>query len=487
MAQANGSGSFLRLLRYVLLVTLLVRVVLPVYVGLVTGDTVAFFEVYTHEYREPARNLLSSGSYTASGKPEIYRPPGYPLFLLPGLLLKHEAIVTIVLQMILSLLTVWLVFRLSLLIFENVAAALLATLCYALEPLSIVFCSLLMPETLMTCLLTAFLLYFCKYVKGGAANDLAVCAVLLGFSSYVAAYLCFLPLLMVITLCVWGFCDKRPVKPSALAEEGRVRGTRQLGADPSFSACSPLRHITVFLFICAVLLGAWQVRNYATTGYWGFSGIFDRSMYYAQAASLLAEQEGKPEFQSAWDELDGRLAAQVGRDANLSDELRYMRSAGLKAVLRAPLQYLQIHVKGMVKTLAGLEAHTFLRLLNPMPGQPEGWDSLIHGKGLMRSLIEDRSGASIAVFVVIALLAGVLAALYVFSAFAFISRTIPWTMPVLMLMTVAAYILVITGGPHGYSRYRHGIMPIICIFAGYGLAMLWRRYGSRPSQQNAGS
>ncbi|MEW6111698.1 MAG: hypothetical protein AB1664_06180, partial [Thermodesulfobacteriota bacterium] len=98
MAQANGSGPTFRLLGFVLLVALLVRVVLPVYVGLVTGDTQAFFEVYTHEYREPARSLLSSGSYTASGKPEIYRPPGYPLLLLPGLLLKHEAIVTIVLQ-----------------------------------------------------------------------------------------------------------------------------------------------------------------------------------------------------------------------------------------------------------------------------------------------------------------------------------------------------------------------------------------------------
>ncbi|MEW6530276.1 MAG: glycosyltransferase family 39 protein [Thermodesulfobacteriota bacterium] len=502
MAQANGSGSTFRLLGFVLLVALLVRVALPVYVGLVTGDTQAFFEVYTHEYREPARNLLSSGSYTSSGKPEIYRPPGYPLLLLPGLLFKHEAIVTIVLQMILSLLTVWLVFRLSLLIFENVAAALLAALCYALEPLSIVFCSLLMPETLMTCLLTAFLLYFSKYVKEGTARDLTSSAVLLSFSAYVAAYLYFLPLLVVITLAGWRICGKRLAKPSPLwgglsslpamagrnacPTEGAVRGADQRRLHRPHVQFPPLAHIAVFLVICAVLLGAWQVRNYATAGYWGFSGIFDRSMYYAQAASLLAEQQGKPEFQSAWDELDGQLAAHIGRDANLSDELRYMRGAGLKSVLRAPLQYLQIHVKGIGKTLAGLEAHTFLRLLNPIRGKPEGWDSLTHGKGLMRGLIEDRSGASVAVFVVITLLAGVVAVLYLFSTFAFISRTIPWTMAVITLLTGAAYILIVTGGPHGYSRYRHGIMPIICIFAGYGLAMLWRRYGSRSFKQNAG-
>ncbi|MEW6114861.1 MAG: hypothetical protein AB1664_22190, partial [Thermodesulfobacteriota bacterium] len=335
--------------------------------------------------------------------------------------------------------------------------------------------------------------------------------VFLALSGSVAAYFYFLPVLMVITLCVWGFCEKRLVKPSPLwgglsrppagwkacptrGEETskRSRVVGKGGARPAAHSrlhrphlqFPPLAHIAVFLVICAVLLGAWQVRNFTTTGYWGFSGIFDRSMYYAQAASLLAEQQGKPEFQSAWDELDGQLAAHVGRDANLPDELRYMRREGLRVLVDAPLEYLQIHVRGMVRTLLGLEAHTYLRLLNPSPGHANGWDSIVRGRGLMRSLLEDRSGASIAVFVVIALLAVLVSALYFSCVFALITRTVTWTMPVLTLMTVAGYILVVTGGPHGYSRYRHGIMPIICIFAGYGLAMLWKRYGPHSLQHN---
>jgi hypothetical protein len=532
MAQANGSGSFFGLLRYVLLVALMVRVALPVYAGLVTGDTQAFFEVYTHEYREPALNLLSLGSYTASGKPEIYRPPGYPLLLLPGLLLRHEAIVTILLQIILSLLTVWLVFHLSMVIFENPSAALLAGLCYALEPLSIVFCSLLMPETLMTCLLVAFILYLCKYAKGGAVGDLTLSAVFLSLSVYVAAYLYFLPFMMVITLVAWGFLRstadlhigawnhesgslspsplpsregdgkakgecaakappsteegrvREPANPSPLVGEGGVRGMRGHGVDPSLSPRAWLAHIALFLAICTGLLGAWQVRNYVVAGYGGFSGVFDRSLYYGQAASVVARQQGNPEFHSAWEDLDRRLATHAGLDANLSDELRYMRHEGLRILVGAPLEYVGIHVKGTVRTMLGLEAHTYLRLLSTAPGRPSTWDSMIPGKGLMRSLLEDRGAPSVAVFLVIALLAGLVGALYLFFAFAFISRTVPWTMPVITLLTVAAYILVVTGGPHGYSRYRHGIMPIVCIFAGYGLTMLWRRYGARSYKGN---
>jgi len=476
LIQAHRSSSTLRLLGFALLVSILVRLALPGYLLLTAGDTQAFFEVYTHEYREPALNLLSSGSYVSHGTPEIYRPPGYPLFLLSGLLLKQEALVTILLQIILSSLTVWLVFRLSLVIFENLAAALFTAFCYSLEPLSIVFCSLLMPETLMTCLLVGFLLWFCKYVKEGALGDLALSAIFLSLSGYVAAYLYFLPLLMAITLGVWRFCGKRLVKPSPSAVEGELRAARQPGVDPLFSARPPSAHIALFLAICAGLFGAWQVRNYVASGYGGFSGVFDRSIYYAQAASVVAGQQGKPEFQSAWEDLDRQLAAHAGPDARLSDELRYMRHEGFRVLLGAPLDYLQIHVKGMVRTLAGLEAHTYLRLLGSARGQPSGWDSITRGKGLMRSLSEGRRGATRAVFLVIVPLAGVAGALCLFCALAFVSRTITWTMPVATLLTVAAYILVVTGGPHGYSRYRHGIMPIVAVFAGYGLAFLLKRF-----------
>lgn len=41
----------------------------------------------TPSYVEPARSLLESFSFSADGRPEILRTPGYPLFLVPFLAL----------------------------------------------------------------------------------------------------------------------------------------------------------------------------------------------------------------------------------------------------------------------------------------------------------------------------------------------------------------------------------------------------------------
>jgi hypothetical protein len=53
-----------------------------------------------------------------------------------------------------------------------------------------------------------------------------------------------------------------------------------------------------------------------------------------------------------------------------------------------------------------------------------------------------------------------------------LSTRVLWSIQGTALVTSALYFLVITGGPHGYSRYRHAIMPVVCLFAGYGLRML---------------
>jgi hypothetical protein len=37
-----------------------------------------------------------------------------------------------------------------------------------------------------------------------------------------------------------------------------------------------------------------------------------------------------------------------------------------------------------------------------------------------------------------------------------------------VLAAWAAYFLVLSGGAHGISRFRHPIVPILCVFAGAG-------------------
>jgi len=71
-----------------------------------------------------------------------------------------------------------------------------------------------------------------------------------------------------------------------------------------------------------------------------------------------------------------------------------------------------------------------------------------------------------------------------FSVVALFSRRFITDPAVLAALGVAAYFLLVCGGPDAEGRFRHPDMPILCIFAGYGLFFAigkWRARGSRRS------
>ena len=86
-------------------------------------------------------NLISSGRYTRDGLPEIFRFPGYPILLMPGPLLGYPEIVAIAFQIMLSCLTVFLVYKIALMLFQRTDIAVFSAALYALEPLSVVYTS----------------------------------------------------------------------------------------------------------------------------------------------------------------------------------------------------------------------------------------------------------------------------------------------------------------------------------------------------------
>ncbi len=165
---------------YTLGLALVLRAAIPFFILIWSHDYSAFYEVYTPQYLKPAEELLISCRFSIEGNPEVYRTPGYPLFLIPGLLIKNVPLVSIPLQIVLSCLTVYLVFRIALITFEKIEIAILCAGVYAIEPLSIIFSSLLMPETLFTFAVCAFLFYLVRYLKQGTLADLIGCAVAAG-------------------------------------------------------------------------------------------------------------------------------------------------------------------------------------------------------------------------------------------------------------------------------------------------------------------
>ncbi len=445
MNGGTTKGKRIGPLSYLILAALVIRCLVPLYAEFVKDDPEVYYETYTYQYLEPAQNLVKTGRFTANAAPEIYRPPGYSILLVPGILLDHIPLVTILLQILLSCLTIYLVFEIAMVLFGRDDVAILCAALYAIDPLSVIFSSLLMPETFSTFLLNLFLLFLFLYLQKESLMHLSLAAIASSATVYVQAIAYFLPIWIGLFL--------------ASVAIKRRSGTRFL-------------HALIFLMISMCLIGIWQIRNRVETGYSGFSTVFDKSLYYAQAASVMAKLEGKTDFRELWNLLDRKVNE---HSARFQDRFEYMRQEGARLTLAHPVIYTQIHIQGIVRTLCGAEAHTYIRLLRMFHGTEDEWQELISGD-LVDAIRHHSDKLTHAAIIIIACLGLIVMMVYVFASVALLSKNLLYTTPVVCSLSVVAYWLAITGGPHGYGRYRHAVMPIICALAGYGLHLILGRF-----------
>ncbi len=189
------------------------RILLPMVGYFYTRDVTIFIAPDTASYVEPARELIASDRFFSGGAPEIIRTPGYPLLLTAGLLGGRLELITIGLQIILSCFTVYMVYRTSGLLFEREQIALVAAALYAVEPLSILYTSELVAETLFAAVVMIWVYYLMRYLRHQSRVDLLASAAALSASVYVRPIGYFLPILVATGLTVWALVaplhDKR--------------------------------------------------------------------------------------------------------------------------------------------------------------------------------------------------------------------------------------------------------------------------------------
>ena len=252
---------------FVLGLALFLRTLLPILGYCYTRDVTIFYTPDTASYIVPARELVAHHRFFSDGAPEIIRTPGYPLLLTVGLLLGRLELATITLQILLSCFTVFMVYRTACLLFEREEIAIIAAGLYAIDPLSILFASLLAAETLFTAVVMVGVYYLVRYLRRQSLGDLLVSAGALAASVYVRPIGYFLPMIIAPGLAAWALVTHRQNKLRVLA------------------------HACAFVIVSVGLTGLWQVRNKVETGYSGFSAIASDNMYFILAASVLAAQQ----------------------------------------------------------------------------------------------------------------------------------------------------------------------------------------------------
>ena len=434
---------------YILSLAFIVRMAVPLIVMLTTGDYSLFYSPDTSTYIKPAEELLSHGQFYSKGLPELFRTPGYPLLLIPGILLGNVETVTIALQIILSCLTIYLVFKVALTLFDNARIAAWGAFMCAIDPVSILYASKLLSETLCTFLTILFVYYLLTYFKTESLKALFLSSVLLSASVYVRPAGYFLPIVIVLVLLAWSLKKRKAVL---------------------------FAHALGFLLCSFLIIGLWQERNQRQADYSGFSSVSAYNLYCYQAASVRAIQEGVPYYkmQRSMGCPDKKIYLQNHPEQTSWDRgkiYRSMKREGLEIISREPVTYFLIHVKGMLRTLIDPGVTEYLILFKHY-----SWSGGLLGQILDQGLFvtfKDFARSMPIFFVSLLTLTGLyLVVLYCSTALAMFHEDLPHGVSTVVILCILAYYLLISGGPVGYHRFRLPIMPLVCVFSGYGLYLL---------------
>ncbi|MFA6108062.1 MAG: glycosyltransferase family 39 protein [Candidatus Latescibacterota bacterium] len=429
----------------VLVLALAVRAALPLAVFWATGDLSTCHARDTSGYLGPAIELLANGRFQTQDHPEILRTPGYSLLLIPGILLGHLEAVTVALQVACSGLTVLLIWKSASLLTDRPGAGLAAGCLYALEPLSVIYASKLLSETLFTALLILSLYLLLRYLRSESTPVLAGAGAALSAAVYVRPVGYLLPVLVFAVL---------------LARWWRRRA----------SGRRPLWQTLLFLGLCASALGAWQARNAVVAEYRGFAAVTAVNAYFYYGAAVLAAEEGVP-YRQMQERLGYRddevyLARHPEqRGWSQAERYRFLGREGTRLALSRPLLCARICLQGLVRVVLDPGGVELLRLFGQYP-ESGGMLGAILDRGLVE-VVRDTVRQHPEVGWVTLGTGVPLGICLILATVALLGPGRLRGAPVACLVTAAGYLLLASAGPLALDRFRHPVMPILCLLAGH--------------------
>jgi 4-amino-4-deoxy-L-arabinose transferase-like glycosyltransferase len=439
-----------RALLVILALSLVVR--LALWVKIATTDERPFWDSDTRSYHQPALALLELGEFAVSPehpeKPETYRTPGYPAFL-AGVysLFGESAPIASLVQIVIGVGTLALAYEIgSLLCGARVglwSAALLAC-----DPVSLALHELLMSETLFAFLLAASAANGLRLLKTRGTSPLGAgfVGLLIGLATLVRPVSYFLG----------------PVVAVLLALCGAAGGWRQR-----------LSAAVALLVPVIVIVGGWQVRNYARTGHAQFSEVAGRIALVSRGAAIVAWRDGL-----SLAEARRRVEEHVpSTGIEPGTELAHrQREAGVRLIRAHPLLFVLTEISRAGRMLCGPGEHRLVWLLGHPAVDAPGLDLQVLPFGdFLRKWVWQPSWVLAVFLFAVAYLAVLNVAILRWLWLSI--RTRSWRGADVFLWGILVYFLAVGMTS---SRFRMPIMPLLVVYAAQGLRAAREPWPRRP-------
>ncbi|MHC1773325.1 MAG: ArnT family glycosyltransferase [Flexilinea sp.] len=220
-------------------------------------------------YIAPADSMIQKGQFlNENSAPEIYRTPGYPLFLAFCKLISGKAWIwtTIFFQNILSVIAILVLYALVLELCRNRTAALAGSLLVAFNLHDIYFSFFILSDSLFQSIILFAVYFLVRFFKRFHVADLLRAAGLFSAGTFIRPSGLYLPL--VLTAAVFLVLLIKRAKKKALI------------------------YSLIFLLIGMGPAYLWLCRNERVAGFADFSAIRSSNLYSYHSAGVLAYKNG---------------------------------------------------------------------------------------------------------------------------------------------------------------------------------------------------
>ncbi len=432
---------FLNLKNNLIFVFLLIFLYVPVWFGTIhiarvqrVSGVVVTLPVYgsdSLQYKTLADNLLQKKCFilTDCSNPDIFRVPGYPLFILFFSFFGGLFAVTFV-QIVLTVFTGFLVYKIASLYIKE-KWALWVGIIFLLEPSVIVHSLVLlsdMPYVFLIVCATYLLLRSTPSIR-----TMSVISGLLAVSVYfrpISLYI--LPVYVIAYIFLY-----EPVSRESM---------RSIGKRVCITMC-------VFL-VCVV---PWMMRNYVQTSVFTMSSVASYNLFYYNVPMFLSHDTGRSEEEVRTQIMEENHL--TFGDLSKPENLSKISTIATGVILHNPVRYAYFHIYKTTSFFFGSGIKTTLLSLNTLFPSDTVDNVDVQSESISKNVVLFER-----LFWFL---------LCVLSLCALMSRE--YRKQVIVLLVFISYFAILTG-PVSYSRYRLPAEPFLFLSAGIGVWTLVCKY-----------
>ena len=280
-------------------------------------------------YHQLAHNLLTYGNFTGNGSDYIFtfftldsaRTPGYPCFLalIYSLFGTHPGWI-IGFQILLNLMSIFLVFKIALQLAFSRSTALIAAFVFSIDIHTIMFIYELYSETLFVFLLLFSVFLFLKFRETGISGFLIFAGLLLGLLAMIRPISLYLPIIFLVVIIYHQKISNRM----------------------QFSK------IAIFITVFLVTISIWYIRNYSVYGTYGFSTLPSKNLYLLNAVYTESNSKNKNATDIEREFIDNAIEKGISIDNNPFENARILKNLAVRYISENIYVFTKEHIQGMV-------------------------------------------------------------------------------------------------------------------------------------------